>query len=75
MSAVEVLATGQGVGRSVIGVRNGAEYQVDLLHQLGSSERQVQARACVKDDQTTLWIFGAGVLEAHAENLRLNADD
>lgn len=50
VSAVEVLAAGACVSRSMIRVGDGAEYQLDLIHQVWPAKSQMQAGASIEHD-------------------------
>jgi hypothetical protein len=69
-----MLAPGQGVRRSVIGMSYGPKDQVHLIHQIGPAKGQMQACTSIEDDESTLWVCSARILRRHPRNLRMDSD-
>ncbi|HEV3094046.1 MAG TPA: hypothetical protein VGY30_05970 [Solirubrobacteraceae bacterium] len=60
-----MLASWYGIVRSVVWMGDGSENQVNLIHEVGAAERQMQARAGVEHDNATVRILCAGVVVSH----------
>ncbi len=60
MAAVEVLASWNGICDAVVGMSDGAEDQVVLVHQLGAAKREMLAGAGVEDDEASIGVCCAG---------------
>jgi hypothetical protein len=65
VAAVEVLASRGAVIDTVVGTGDHAEDEIDLVHQLGTSQGQMKASPGVEYDETTLGISDAGVICGH----------
>jgi hypothetical protein len=74
MAPVEVLAAGYRVGRAVIGVGYGPEDEVDLVHEVGPAEGQMEARARVEDYAAAFGVRRARVVVRHIRKLRTSSD-
>ncbi len=74
MAAVEVLAAGERVGCAVIGVGYGPEDEVDLVHEVGPAEGQMEARTGVEDYAAAFGIGCARVVVRHIRKLRTASD-
>jgi hypothetical protein len=69
-----MLAPGYGIVRAMVWMGDGSEDEVDLIHEVGPAERQVQARAGVEHDDATVGVPGAGMLLSHRWRLCLVPD-
>jgi len=70
VSAVEMLTAREQVGSAVVWVGYRPEDQVNLLHQLGPTECQMQARASVEDYAAAFGVPGAWMVVCHTRKLR-----
>jgi hypothetical protein len=70
MAAIEVLTARKRVECSMIGVGYGPEDEVNLVHEVGPAECQMQARAGVEDYVTAFGVSCARVVMCHPRKLR-----
>ncbi len=74
VAAIEVLAAGNCILDAMIGVSDGAENEVNLVHELGAAERKVLMGAGVEHDEAAVRVGRAGSVRRHAPKLRGAAD-
>jgi hypothetical protein len=74
MAAIEMLSTGERVRRPVVGVGNGPEDQIDLVHKLRAPKCEMKPGSGIEHDASAFWICGARVVLGHAEKLRIAPD-
>jgi hypothetical protein len=74
VAAIEVLSARERVRRPVVGVGDGPEDQIDLVHKLRAPEREMKPGSGIEDDASAFWICGAPVVLVHAEKLRVAPD-
>jgi hypothetical protein len=65
VAAIEVLASRETIVEAMVGVGDGAEDEIDLVHQLGASQGEVKAGAGVEYDEAAIWVSCAGVICGH----------
>jgi hypothetical protein len=65
VAAVEVLASGKVVVNAVVGMGNGAEDEIDLVHELGAPQSEMQPRSGVEDDEAAIWVCCGGIGVGH----------
>jgi hypothetical protein len=65
MLSIESLAVGNRVIFMVIWIGDRREYGLDVIEDPRTTQRQVEMRARIEDDGSTIWIGGAWGLIGH----------
>jgi hypothetical protein len=59
--AIEPLATRSRIVFSVVWIRDDSQHELDLIGEVWATEREVQSRSHVEDDEASVGIDGVGV--------------
>lgn len=65
ITPVEVLTARDAIGRTVVWMGNGPKDEIDLVHEVGSAECEMQTCAGVEHDKPAVRICCAGVVLNH----------
>ncbi len=69
-----MLAAGNCILDTMIGVSDDAEDEINLVHELGAAERKVLMGAGVEHDEAAIGVGPARRVRRHASKLRAAAD-